>query len=212
MSVEHLITQYGYLALFAGVFFEGESILIAAAFAAHQGYLDLLWVIIVGFLGSLAGDEFYFFLGRLKGRAYLARRPLWQVRVNKVQRLLERYHRLIILGFRFMYGIRTITPFALGMSDVKTAHFIIFNTIGAFTWTASIAIIGYLFSSVLEAVIVDVRKYERLVMGGILALGAAGWAAYLLRRRRLRRIAAAQLAREKEAKKSAQEHSRTQPD
>lgn len=212
MSVEHLISQYGYLALFAGVFLEGETILIAAAFAAHQGYMELRWVILVAFLGSLGGDEFYFFLGRFKGKAFLDKRPLWQVRVKKVQGLMERYHRLIIVGFRFLYGVRTVTPFALGMSNVKTPHFVIFNIIGAFTWTVCIAVLGYLFSTALEALLLDVRKYERVIMGGIMAAGTLGYAIYFLRRRRLRRMAAAELARQKAARKNGRvEHDDPKP-
>ena len=39
MTLEYLISQYGYVALFIGVFLEGETILILAGFAAHLGHL-----------------------------------------------------------------------------------------------------------------------------------------------------------------------------
>lgn len=182
--MEEFITKYGYLALFAGVFLEGESVVIAAAFAAHQGYLDLKWVILAAFLGSLAGDEFYFFLGRYKGRAYLRRRPQWQARIHKVQDLMERYHRLIIVGFRFLYGLRTVTPFALGMSEVKAERFIVFNTVGALVWSTVMALLGFLFSNVLDAIFEDLKKHEHWIMAGILAAGAAGWIIHRLRKRR----------------------------
>jgi membrane protein DedA with SNARE-associated domain len=103
----------------------GYLILIAAAFAAHRGYLFLPWVVLVAFAGSFAGDRFYFFLGRKKGKAFLQKRPSWLEKVGKVQTLLERFHTLIIVGFRFVYGFRTVAPFALGMSDVRASRFVL---------------------------------------------------------------------------------------
>ncbi len=189
MSVDAIIAQYGYLALFVGVFFEGETILIIAAFAAHQGYLKLQWVILTAFLGSLAGDEFYFFLGRMKGRAFLRSRPVWQLRVGKVQGLLERHHRLIIVGFRFLSGLRTVIPLSLGMSEVKASHFIFFNILGALAWSLVVGLSGFLFGAALDVMLQDIRRYERYIMLAILIVGLFVWTIYYFRKRKLRRIA-----------------------
>jgi len=63
MTLEYLISHYGYVALVIGTFLEGESVLIVAGFAVHLGYLKLQWVILAAFAGSVAGDQLYFFLG-----------------------------------------------------------------------------------------------------------------------------------------------------
>jgi membrane protein DedA with SNARE-associated domain len=75
ISAGYLIAQYGYLVLFFGALVEGETILIAAAFAAHRGYLFLPWVVLIAFAGSFAGDQFCFFLGRKKGRIFCRNGP-----------------------------------------------------------------------------------------------------------------------------------------
>lgn len=41
MTLTALIASYGCYALFVGTFLEGETVLIAAGFAAHRGILDL---------------------------------------------------------------------------------------------------------------------------------------------------------------------------
>ena len=46
--------------LMAATFLEGETILVLAGLAAHQGYLVLTWVILAAFLGSLCGDQLFF--------------------------------------------------------------------------------------------------------------------------------------------------------
>jgi membrane protein DedA with SNARE-associated domain len=75
-------------------------------------------VISIAFLGTFAGDQLDFQIGRLKGTTLLQKIPRWQARMRKVNSLLVRYRHGIILGFRFLYGIRTITPFILGMTTI----------------------------------------------------------------------------------------------
>ena len=90
--------------------------MILAGVAAHLGYLSLDWVIVCGFCGTFFGDQLYFFLGRRHGKSMLARHPSWQAPADRVFDKIERQQNLLILSFRFLYGIRTVTPFAIGMS------------------------------------------------------------------------------------------------
>lgn len=110
MSLETLISTYGYAAIGIGAFLEGETILILGGLAAHRGYLELPWVIVCAFLGTLFGDQLYFYIGRTKGKALLERRPHWKSKSEKVFLLLNRHQVWVILGFRFLYGLRTVTP------------------------------------------------------------------------------------------------------
>ncbi len=178
MTLEYLISQYGYIALFIGVFIEGETVLIVAGFAARLGHLSLMWVILIAFVGSLAGDQFFFFLGRVRGKAFLRKRPRWQAKVKKVWALFGRYRTLLMLGFRFMYGLRTVTPFAIGLSGVTRIRFFVCNMIGGAVWSVVVAFVGYLFGAVAEAILVDVKKYEHLIIPGVLCAGALVWIIY----------------------------------
>ena len=147
MTFEYLISHYGYVALVIGTFLEGESMLIIAGFAVHLGYLKLQWVILAALAGSVAGDQFYFFLGRVKGEAFLQKRPRWKTKINKVWKLLDRYRTLLILGFRFAYGLRTVAPFAIGLSTIRASRFLILNVIGGLCWSVVVALVGYFFGA-----------------------------------------------------------------
>ena len=190
MSLESIIQTYGYWALMIGTFFEGETILVIGGFAAHRGYLSLPLVILAAFIGTLAGDQLYFFIGRKKGNAFLDKRPSWKPHMEKVHILLERYQALLILGFRFLYGLRTVTPFVLGMSRVKTANFIMLNVVGALVWAALFGTGGYLFGAALEIFLEDIKRYERLTFLGMFLAGLAVWVLHLYQkyRGRLRNI------------------------
>jgi membrane protein DedA with SNARE-associated domain len=171
MELKHLIAGYGYFAILIGTFLEGETILVLAGLAAHQGYLDLTGVILAAFTGSLCGDQFFFFLGRKHSEAVLSRRPAWKDKVQKVNRLLNRFQTQLIIGFRFLYGLRTVTPFVIGMSCVSTKKFVLLNAAGALVWAAAFGSGGYIFGRTLKMLIGKIEHYELLAFGLIALLG-----------------------------------------
>jgi membrane protein DedA with SNARE-associated domain len=178
---EALLKTYGYWAILIGTFAEGETILILGGFAAHLGYLALPWVILAAFVGSLCGDQLFFYLGRTHSQWLLARRPLWKERVNKAQRLLERFQTPVILGFRFLYGTRAVVPFVIGMGSVPIRRFIFLNTISALVWAIVVGMGGYIFGNILEIIVGDIKQYERFIIAAIAVIGIALWAVHRYR-------------------------------
>lgn len=175
MSIEEILATYGYPALFLGTLFEGETPLIVASFLAHRGYLKLSWVIVVAFTGTLIADQFFFQLGRHKGPDLLKRKEKWQANVDRVNRLLAKYQTVLVLGFRFIYGLRTLTPFMIGMSGFNQKRFLILNAIGGIIWTVSFAYAGYSLGQVIEVLLVDIKRFEHWVVGGIVAASLIIW-------------------------------------
>ena len=180
-TLQSLVENYGYYAVFAGTFLEGETILIMAGFAAHSGYLALPWVMLIAFFGSLLGDQLYFFLGRRHGRRILQRFPKLRARANIVDALLARHHTLLIPVLRFLYGLRTVGPMVIGMSGVPAPRFVGLNILGAALWAVVIGGAGYLFGDVLELVLTDVKRYEEIALGVIALIGIVIWLTYRLR-------------------------------
>jgi membrane protein DedA with SNARE-associated domain len=184
-TLEQLVRTYGYWALLAGTFFEGETILIIGGLFARLGDLELPVVMLVAFIGSFSGDQFYFHVGRLRGIELLARHPNWQKRVYEVHQRLERYHDFIILGFRFVYGMRIMTPFVLALNrKVKTSRFMLLNAIGAIMWSAAVAGGGYLFGSAVEIVFTDIKHYQLGLILIIALVGVIFWIVHKYRGRR----------------------------
>jgi len=75
MSLELIVTQFGYPALVIGLLLEGETMLVLGAFMAHRGYLSLPLVILIGWLVGFASDQFFFWMGRTRGSQFLENRP-----------------------------------------------------------------------------------------------------------------------------------------
>lgn len=187
--LQEVIRDYGYLALFIGTFLEGETILLLAGFAVQTGKfgLSLHGIILTAFVGSLAGDQLAFFIGRYFGNRFIKRSEKWQARAARVHKLLERYHEVLILSFRFFYGLRNLTPFTLGTTDISAKKFFVLNAIGAFIWAVAFACIGYLFGdlleNMLESVLKEVHNAELIIFGIIALVLLALWIRKMLRKK-----------------------------
>lgn len=185
MTLHALIDQYGYMALFAGALLEGETVLILAGFAAHQGYLQLHWVVLVALIGGFTGDQIYFWLGRRHGEWVMTRFPRLMPVFDRANIMIERYHEALIVGIRFLYGLRTVGPIALGMSEVPAWRFMLFNALGALIWAVAIGGAGYLFGQTLELLLDDFKRMEVTLLLAIMFAGFAiwGWRRWNFRRK-----------------------------
>lgn len=183
-QIEQISDQHQWLAILivlVWTFIEGETIVILMGAWANDGTPNIALVILAAFAGSLAGDQTWFFVGRLKGKAVLAKRPAWQLRAQRVYDLLHRHQNWLILGFRFLYGLRNATPFVLGMSEVRTSRFVILNIIGAAVWAISFGMMGYLFGTAVEK---TVGKVKLPALGIFLAVVLTAWVIRILVQRR----------------------------
>jgi len=178
--IEHIIRTYGYLAVFAGTFFEGETILVLAGIMAHSGYLYLPFVILAAFSGALSADQIMFHLGRRRGTMILAKRPRWNTRVQRALVLVNKIRTPLMIAFRFLYGLRVVTPFTLGMTNVSAVKFLFYNIISAFLWACAIAGGGYLFGKALEIVLGNVKHYEYLIFLFVICAGLVLWTAHMV--------------------------------
>lgn len=177
MTLMEVLAQYGYYAVFVGTVLEGETILILAGFLAHQGYMSLPAVVALAFCGGTLGDQIVFFLGRRYGIRLLRRWPSLANHRPRISRLIHRHQIPLIMGVRFLYGMRIAGPILIGMSRVRTWRFVVFNMLGAAVWAIVIAGLGYVFGQTLQYMFTDMKHYERLALGvliGAVLLFAVG--------------------------------------
>lgn len=180
-----LVAQYGPVAVFLGTFLEGETIVLVAGFLAHQGILDPLMVGAAAVAGSFCGDQLWFFLGRRHADHPLVRRLTRQPVFEKALAAIEDHPRKFILSFRFIYGVRTVSPVALGLTKVKARTFLALNAVAAAVWAAVFTAIGYFFGQAVESVWGHVQAVEhRLLIIGLAALAALLVGQAILRYRR----------------------------
>ena len=173
-TVEQLIHDWGYLAVAVGAFAEGEVVLLAAGFAAHQGLLGFREVIGVAIVAACAGDQTFYWIGRAWGPAILERAPRLAAQFTRVAVLLHRYAGGAIVLMRFLYGLRIAGPILIGASKLPSSRFFVFNVLGAVVWAPLIASLGWTFGEAVQRVEGRLQHVE-LALVGLLGTVAAGW-------------------------------------
>jgi len=172
MSAIHaFLVQYGLIVVYLGVIIEGESVVIAAGFLAHQHVMNPWYVFLAAFAGSITGDQALFFVGRHFAGSRLAQR---QMARPIFARILERIHSnevLFILSFRFIYGVRTISPIALGIARVNPFLYAALNIASAAVWAAIMTSAGYLFGQTIERFTGRLHNDHKLIIAAGLGIG-----------------------------------------
>lgn len=175
MTISAFVASYGYLAVFLGTLLEGETILLAAGFAAHRGLLDWRVVIAVAIIGGALGDQLAFLLGRWKGMPLIERFPFLARRAPRVRALLERHHAPFILVNRFLYGLRIAGPIMVGTCTMPFLRYAALDAVGAAIWAVTIVAVGYSFGVATQAVLDDFKRVEQAILIGLLSAGFIVW-------------------------------------
>ena len=197
MTINHLITSYGYAAVFVlvaveslGVPLPGETILIAAAIYAGSTHHLVAWAVFaVAAVAAILGDNIGFWIGD-KGGYRLIRRYGHYIRADstkiKVGRLVfDRHGGKVVFFGRFVSVLRTYAAFLAGTLKMHWRRFLPYNAAGGIVWAAVYTFVPYAVGSAMNRVSHSVA----------IALGIAAVVvivvAFLLVRRKSDQLAAA---------------------
>ncbi|MET3438222.1 DedA family protein [Sphingomonas sp. 1185] len=178
LSIEAIVARYGVAAIALGAGLEGETAVVTGGILAHQGLVGWPAALIAAAIGSFLADQIFFTVGRR------SRDGRWVGKLKKrrvyarVTRLMERYPVGFIFAFRFLYGLRTISPVAIGTSQVSTRLFVAVNAASAACWASIFVGIGYLFGEAFQELAARYRPSLRhILMAAALVMVAAaiGW-------------------------------------
>ncbi|RSU46611.1 DedA family protein [Sphingomonas sp. S-NIH.Pt15_0812] len=171
MTLPELIAHYGLPALFVGAAVEGETVVVAGGVAAHQGLLPLAGAMIATATGSFAADQAWF----AAGRHFRDHRRVQQARAKpafaRAIRWLERYPIGFIFAFRFLYGLRTVSPIAIGTTRVPARTFVLVNALSAAVWGVIFTSIGYLFGQAFEQLVGRVTQHWPWAVAALAVVG-----------------------------------------
>jgi membrane protein DedA with SNARE-associated domain len=149
------INEHGYLIyplVLVWTFFEGETIvLVVSALAATSApFIHLPLLAICATAGTMAGDQLFYYLGRFYGTPFLASRPKLAAKAERGFELLRRGEIPFILSYRFIYGVRNVSPFVVGVGGIPPLRFFLLNLAASALWAATFTLGGYFLGKVLE--------------------------------------------------------------
>ena len=164
-----------YLLVVVWTFFEGETIvLVIAAIAAEESHnISLVILAISAISGTLCGDQLFYYLGRRFGTPFLIARPKLAAKADWALTLVRTRETVFILSYRFIYGVRNVSPFVIGASGIPPARFLLLNVLASTVWAASFVVGGYLLGRAMQIWLED---YKLHVLGGVVCLIAGIYA------------------------------------
>jgi membrane protein DedA with SNARE-associated domain len=183
-----LISQYGYLVILLGVMLEstgvplpGETILLAAGVTVERGHLDLGYTIAFGILGAVVGDQIGYWVGREGGRPFVLRwgRCLFTTpeRLASAEVFFRRHGGKAVLLARFFSGLRVFGALVAGISRMRWATFLVYNTLGGAVWATAVVLVGYFLGSSL-ALVERWLGRATMVLALVVALAVGFYLAY----------------------------------
>jgi membrane protein DedA with SNARE-associated domain len=165
-----LLIEYKYWVVIAGALIEGEILLMLAGGSAYHGYLSLPWVMLIAFIGAVIHDHLLFFVGRHIGSRIIYKYTSLHNRAARISEFMHKYDRWFIMSFRFIYGVRTVTPIIVGTTSISWKRYSFLVTVSALIWAVIIAYLGYTFAIAIEALIENFEKYSKYFAAGLVII------------------------------------------
>ena len=188
LALEGLIARFGLAAIFVGAGIEGEAVAITGGVLAQNGLLPVWGAVVSAAAGACVADQLWFWLARHYGREKWIERVENRPAFQRALRILEHHLILFTLGFRFVYGMRTVTPIAISASRIRSRTFVMLNSVSAAVWGLTMVWLGFLFGKAINPWLQEVKSATLLMLGAGAAILLAALAPRLVRRWRRRRL------------------------
>ena len=125
----------------------------------------------------------YFIIGRVHGRKFVQKRPKLEAKLNRLTGWIEAHPILLMLFYRFLYGVRIPLAIAFGLSTYSFLRFFLLSFIGTALWVSCYSALGYYFGAFMKANFSAVKKYEFVILGTIVVVSTIAFC--LIRKRNL---------------------------
>ena len=139
--MEEFIRDWGYIALFLYSFGGGFIGLAIASVLSYSGDLNIYLSILIAGISNFIGGQFLFFLAR-KNKNYakdMMRKHGRKIALTHL--LMRKYGSFVIFIQKYIYGIKTLIPLAMGLTKYSSIKFSILNAFATVLWAC---IVGYL--------------------------------------------------------------------
>ncbi|MDO7252387.1 DedA family protein [Helicobacter cappadocius] len=151
-SFQDSYQTWGYLLLFVYCMGSGYVGIVVAGILSSLGSMDIGISIIVAFLGNTFGSSILAFLGRYQKNEILKYFAKHRRKVALVHIWMKKYGVWLILFNKYIYGIKTIVPIAIGVSKYKMGQFLILNAIACLIWAFLIGMVSFFASEFVKKI------------------------------------------------------------
>lgn len=138
--MEDLIREWGYLILFLYSFGGGFLALAVAGVLSYAGELNIYISLIVAGTANFIGDQFLFYLARTNKNYAKQMMGKHKRKIALAHLMMRKYGNIVVFLQKYIYGIKTLIPLAMGITKYDAKKFMFFNFFATILWAL---VIGY---------------------------------------------------------------------
>lgn len=172
----------GEAAAMIGLVLPGDTTLLLVGYLGSRGEINIAIAIPVAVVGGVLGDSIGYEMGRRFGARLLSGRLGRLVgpdRWDRARGHVRRHGAMAVLIGRCVGVLRAVTPAVVGDARMPYGRFLVWNVLGAATWTPVVVFAGYLAGDSYDT-LAQTLGNASIVLGTLTVLGWVLW-------RRLRR-------------------------
>lgn len=143
------LATYGYIGLFLYSFGGGFVALVGAGVLSFMGKMDLTLVIAIAFIANAIGDIMLFYMARYQKSMMMEGLKQHRRKLALAHIMMKKNGNWIILIQKFVYGIKTLIPIAIGLTKYDFKKFAILNVLSSAVWALAFGLGSYYSGSTL---------------------------------------------------------------
>lgn len=142
--MEDFIRDWGYIALFLYSFGGGFVGLVVAGVLSFAGDLNIYISVIVAGSSNFLGDQFLFFLAR-KNKDYAKKMmSKYGRKIAFAHLLMRKYGSWVVFIQKYIYGVKTLVPLAMGLTKYSGIKFSIYNFVATIIWASAVGYASFI--------------------------------------------------------------------
>ena len=169
------LATYGYIGLFLYSLGGGFVALIGAGVLSFMGEMDLTLSIFIAFVANSIGDVLLFYMARYQKSMMMdgIRKHRRKLALSHV--MMKKYGSWIILLQKFVYGIKTLIPIAIGLTKYDFKKFAILNVLSAAVWALTFGLGSYYSGNALVKLAETISDKPYIAPLILVVLGGSLW-------------------------------------
>ncbi|WP_163534888.1 DedA family protein [Helicobacter suis] len=144
---QDMFNTWGYLLLFVYSLGSGYVGIVLAGILSAGGHMDIKMSMLVAGLGNFVGSCLLVYVGRTQKKELHAYLTKHRRKFALIYIWIRKYGAWLIFINKYIYGVKTMVPLAIGLSKFDFKRFVWLNALSCMLWTLILSLLAYYAST-----------------------------------------------------------------
>jgi len=166
------LSTYGYIILFLYSFGGGFLALSAASVLSFTGQMNFEITLLVAFISNAIGDAVLFTVARNSKKDVMAYLKKHRRKLALSHILIKRHGSKVIVFQKFIYGVKTLVPLAIGLTNYNMRSFMIVNVFASMLWALVVGFISFYSAASIISIFENFEEHKFVFFGVLFSIFA----------------------------------------